>query len=118
MFPGYVFIELESEISAEQIIEYKKLKDFYHFLPSNNDIQYLPKKDMELLTHFMRFGEIGPSLVTFDENDRIEVLEGPLMGLEGCIKKVDKRKKRAKISVEFQNNTYTLDLSFDVLQKK
>ena len=62
--------------------------------------------------------KIGSSLVRFDENDRIVVIEGPLKGIEGNIIKVDKRKQRAKIRVDFAGTVHTLDLSFEDIERK
>jgi transcriptional antiterminator NusG len=53
--------------------------------------------------------------VYFDRNSRIVVLEGPLMGLEGKIIKVDKRKGRAKIKLDLYDNSFSCDLAFEVI---
>ena len=78
----------------------------------------LAGKDLAIIRHFMGLGpKIGPSLVRFDENDRILVIEGPLKGFEGCIIKVDRRKQRAKIRVDFAGSSHTMDLSFEDIEK-
>ena len=78
----------------------------------------LAGKDLEIIRHFMGLGpKIGPSLVCFDENDRILVIEGPLKGFEGCIIKVDRRKQRAKIHIDFAGVAHTMDLSFEDIEK-
>ena len=61
---------------------------------------------------------VGPSLVRFDENERIVVIEGPLKGIEGSIIKVDRRKQRARIQVDFAGGVHTMDLSFDDIERK
>jgi len=72
-----------------------------------------------LLQHFLRFGQIADtSVVTFNENDRICVKSGPLQGLEGFVVKVDKRKQRAKISLDFANENFVIDLAFNILEEK
>jgi transcriptional antiterminator NusG len=53
--------------------------------------------------------------VYFNENSRIVVVEGPLVGLEGRIIKVDKRKGRAKISLDLYNDSFAIDLAFEVI---
>lgn len=60
----------------------------------------------------------GLLMVHFDENERIVVDEGPLKGLEGSIIKVDRRKQRAKIQLDFHGSTYTLDLGFKISRGK
>jgi transcriptional antiterminator NusG len=53
--------------------------------------------------------------VYFNDNSRIVVIEGPLMGLEGRIVKVDRRKGRAKVSLDLYNDSFTIDLAFEVI---
>ena len=57
------------------------------------------------------------SKVYFDENSRIVVLLGPLKGLEGKIVKVDKRKRRAKVKLDIYEDSFFIDLAFDVIEK-
>ena len=117
VFPGYIFIETENdeEINAYKW-EFKSTEGFYRFLKSNNNITPLSNQDLELVLHFIKTGPIaGKSRVYFDENSRIVVVEGPLSGLEGRIIKVDKRKRRAKISLDLYNDSFTIDLAFDII---
>ena len=120
IFPGYIFLELEND---DNILKYqwifRKTKGFYRFLRSNLDICPLTDRDLELVLHFIRtVGQIaGKSLVTFDENSRIAVIEGPLAGLEGKIIKVDRRKGRAKINLDLYGESFTIDLAFEAITK-
>jgi len=118
VFPGYIFIEAESN---KEILEYqwefRRTEGFYRFLKTNKDITPLADRDLELVLHFIKSsGPIaGRSKVYFDENSRIIVVEGPLSGLEGRIVKVDKRKERAKIMLDLYNDSFTIDLGFEVI---
>ena len=120
IFPGYVFLELDDD---ENILKYKwafrRTDGFFRFLRSNKDIIPLADRDLELVLHFIRnVGPIaGKSLVTFDENNRIVVVDGPLFGLEGKIIKVDKRKGRAKINLDLYGETFSIDLAFEAITK-
>ena len=68
------------------------------------------------MAHFVRFGEvIGKSTVTFDENSRIQVKDGPLAGLEGRIVKVDRRKQRAKVRLDLYKDSFLVDFGFELL---
>ena len=119
VFSSYIIMQTTSEIDAKTLQELKKVPGFYHFLNSNTDIISLKGKDLEIIQHFLGLGpSIGSSLVRFDENNRIVVVEGPLKGFEGNIIKVDKRKQRAKIQVEFQGTSHTMDLSFEDISLK
>ena len=120
VFPGYVFLELNE---YENILDYqwafRRTDGFIRFLKSNQNIVPLQKRDLELALHFIR--NVGPmagkSRVYFNENSRIAVISGPLSGLEGRIVKADKRKGRAKVKLDLYNDSFYIDLAFEVLVK-
>jgi transcriptional antiterminator NusG len=118
VFPGYIFIEAESD---EEILacqwEFRRTQGFFRFLKSNQEITPLADRDLELVLHFIKnSGPVaGRSKVYFNENSRIVVVEGPLMGLEGRIIKVDRRKGRAKIKLDLYNDSFAVDLAFEVI---
>jgi len=118
VFPGYIFIEAENndEIQAKKW-DFRQTDGFYRFLKSNTNITPLADRDLELVLHFIsNAGSIaGRSKVYFNENSRIVVVEGPLIGLEGRIMKVDKRKGRAKIKLDLYDDSFTIDLGFEIL---
>ncbi len=116
VFPGYFFIEIE-KIDTELYNTLRHTKGFYRFLKNNKEITPLVGKDLSILHHFLQFGQtISTSQVYFDENDRICVTSGPLKGLEGFIIKVDKRKKRAKVKMDFANENLLIDLGFELIK--
>jgi transcriptional antiterminator NusG len=120
IFPGYIFVEVDDD---DTILHYnwdfRKTDGFFRFLRSNKNIQPLQNKDLELVLHFIK--KVGPvagkSTVYFNENSRIVVVDGPMVGLEGKIIKVDKRKGRAKIKLDLYDETFAIDLAFEVLAK-
>jgi transcriptional antiterminator NusG len=120
VFPGYVFVETEEE---NQIAEYRRAfqhtAGFYRFLKSNQNIRPLSGRDLELILHFIK--KVGPvagvSLAYFNEDARIMITEGPLLGLEGKIIKVDKRKGRAKIKLDLYGDSFAIDLPFKDIGK-
>ena len=120
VFPGYIFLELEAEenVHRYQMI-FRKTDGFFRFLRSNRDIAPLQNRDLELVLHFIK--KIGPvagkSKVYFNEDARIVVLHGPLSGLEGKIVKVDRRKKRAKVVLDLYDDSFSIDLAFEVIEK-
>jgi len=119
VFPSYIIMQSTQAFDPKLVQRFKALPDFYHFLRDNTDIVPLGGTDLSIIEHFLGLGpKIGPSLVRFDENDRIVVIEGPLKGIEGSIIKVDRRKQRAKICVDFAGSAHTMDLSFEDIEKK
>jgi transcriptional antiterminator NusG len=117
VFPGYIFIEAEMEDIIEYQWAFRRTEGFYRFLRSNQNIVPLSDRDLELVLHFIK--KVGPvaelSKVYFNEDSRIVVVDGPLMGLEGRIIKVDKRKKRAKVQLSLYEDSFSIDLAFEVM---
>ncbi|MFP4375914.1 MAG: antiterminator LoaP [Spirochaetales bacterium] len=115
IFPGYIFLQ-DGEIGETLFQAIKRVPGFYRFLESNQRIIPLSGDDLELISHFIKFGEvIGKSTVKFDENSRIYVLSGPLEGLEGKIVKIDKRKQRAKVQLDLYQESFLVDFGFELL---
>jgi transcriptional antiterminator NusG len=120
IFPGYIFVEIDDQngedISAHHWA-FRRTEGFFRFLKSNQNITPLVDRDLELVLHFIKkAGPVaGVSRAYFNENARIVVTEGPLMGLEGKIIKVDKRKGRAKIKLDLYDDSFSIDLAFEVI---
>jgi transcriptional antiterminator NusG len=117
LFPGYLFLETE-ELTRSLIYSLRRVPGFVRLLESTADPRPLSGNDLELVRHFLGFGEVvQESKVTFDENNRIEVIEGPLQGLEGRIVKVDKRKGRAKVRLDLYKDSFLVDLGFEIMSQ-
>lgn len=112
LFPGYLFLAAP-DLDADLYWSLKRTAGFLTFIKANAQVQPLNSRDRDLLRHFLHFGEVaGTSLIRFDENQRIQVIEGPLQGLEGRITRVDRRKQRARVSLEFHDTVFTVDLAY------
>lgn len=118
IFPGYLFYEA-ADLPPDVYWAFKKTSGFIRFLKDNQHIEPLSGEDKGLLLHFLSFGEIvHKSTVTFDENNHIEVIDGPMKGLEGKIVKVNRRKKRAKVMLSLYEQSFFVDFGFEYLQQK
>ena len=119
LFPGYVFLATDtSDLAVIQRWIIRTTTHFVRALASTKEPRPVKEKDRRLLAHFMSFGKVADiSKVCFDADDRIVVVEGPLKGLEGLIVKVDKRKRRAKIRLDMCENSFLVDMGFEILDK-
>ncbi len=119
LFPGYAFLRSE-HLSFEQVRDFYRTGLFFRFLPgkSSQGYKHLEGRDLDFVMRFYKSGPVARiSRVEFDEDDRIVVAEGPLKGYEGCIYKVDKRKRRAWFKIDFCDQTLSFCLCFDVIAK-
>lgn len=117
IFPGYVFIEADKiPYTDTRII--RQFPGFCRFLKNNNDIKPLSLEEKSLIKRLKVGGNIvGISRVFFNDNDRIQIVSGPMKGLEGKIIKVDKRKNRAKIELVLYENSFPIDFGFDLIEQ-
>ena len=118
IYPGYVFLSTP-ELSPEQQNDYRRVNGVIRWLGVDGKVMALGPGDLEILQHFLRNGEVvGISQVTYDANMRIQVLAGPLMGLEGRIIRVDKRKRRAHVRLDLYHSSFEVDFSFELIQAR
>ncbi|SDC51492.1 antiterminator LoaP [Shouchella lonarensis] len=131
LFPGYLLLQTRMNIDL-----YNRLKatpgcfhllntrryhldydaqDAANVMTQSECFSAIPAKEMELLLGLTREGEnIGVSEI-YIENARVAVRSGPLKGFEGLIKRVNKRKKRAKVVFTFMGNNQEMDMSVEIL---
>jgi transcriptional antiterminator NusG len=119
VFPGYVFLRSENILEELDVVwAIRRTEGFIRFLRQSQSPTPLSEVDLELLSHFISFGECADtSKVTFDENDRIVVLEGMLKGLEGRIDRVDRRKKKARVVIDMCKSQFHIYLGFEVVER-
>ena len=98
LFPGYVFLSCE-KLTDEILIALRKIDGFCRILKSNVDPTMFQGSSLAELQSFIQKGESwGFSKVEFAEGKPIKVVSGPMMGLEGQIYKINKKKKRITIT--------------------
>jgi transcriptional antiterminator NusG len=117
IFPGYLFLETLI-ITPEIYNTCRRIPGFIRFLKDNRQITPLSGRDKEIVAHFLDLGEVvGYSLATFDENQRVRIVSGPLKGLEGHIVKVNRRKNRIKLKLELYEDSFFIDFGFESIEK-
>ncbi|MBH5316344.1 antiterminator LoaP [Paenibacillus sp. GSMTC-2017] len=134
MFPSYVL--LNTKMDVQTYYDLKQIPGYYRLLNKyyNHDIYKRKKKNNsedhqnDYLFSKINNDEISLILQLIDnkgmidyshiytENARVTVCEGPLKGKEGMIKKIDKRKKRARIVLQFIGNEISMDVGIKVLE--
>lgn len=115
LFQSYVFWETDS---LDGFSFLQKGKGFVKILPQNNEPKSLSDEDVELLQSFLKYGTVMPILrVTFDINDKIQILDGLFNGQEALVKAVNRRNKRVNFDVELMNGSRLIGLTYEVVKK-
>ncbi|WP_127530244.1 antiterminator LoaP [Paenibacillus kobensis] len=134
LFPGYVFIQTQMNYATYYILQtnpyiYRLLnycgrKDLIHHHqdsdhPEEVEEQYfkqVPEEEISPILGLLDHDDVVENSKVYFENSRINVVSGPLTGKEGIVKKVDKRKRRAKVSLNLFGGERTIDLGIIVLE--
>ncbi|AJS58364.1 antiterminator LoaP [Paenibacillus sp. IHBB 10380] len=141
IFPGYVFIETRMNprifYELQRLPKFYKLvrnasyliqrankvthnKEFLHEIDSENDqyddlFTYIEDAEMNPIIQLLRKDDtIHYSQVSFQGNF-LSVKSGPLVGLENSIRRIDKRKRRAKIGLNIMGVEKTIDVGIEIM---
>ena len=115
LIPGYVLAY--AHMNTHLYYQLKSIPRVYSVLKSEYDPVPIRQQEMELLLILTRDGQtIGFSEI-YKEGDKIQVIKGPLKGLEGIIQKCDRRKKRVKVALEFLGQLRRVDLGAYMVEK-
>ena len=52
------------------------------------------------------------------ENDRVQILSGPLMGMEGNIRRIDRHKRIAYLEIEMFGRTVEMKVGLEIIRKE
>ncbi len=115
LFPGYVFLVSEN---LEQLVDsLKKVTGFTKLIGTGDTIVPLTEKEINFL---MRFGgkdhtvEMSEGII---EGDQIIITEGPLMGQEAMIKKIDRHKRKAWLEMEMFGRMQRVEVGLEITKK-
>lgn len=116
LFPGYVLIK--TIMNTEIYYKLKRVNGIIKLLRNEKEILTVSQKELKILKILIDNDDnnIGISRV-YKENDSIRIIEGPLMGLEGQIVKIDTRKGRAKVNIGFINEEKLVELGIELIDK-
>ena len=113
LFPGYAFFGIE-ELRPEFFEILRKVKGFCRILYDNHNPVKLAGTALEELNLFIHNGEHwGISKVQFLPGKVIKAMSGPLVGLEGKIIAVNKKKKRVTVQSSLMPDGKRFDLLYE-----
>ena len=121
-FPGYVFIRSQKRVedsTHELQSSIYGINEAYYFLCYGNDKQDMALREDErvLLERLMNAEFCIDSSVGFMEGDCVNVISGPLDGIESRIIKINKQKRTAVIEVDMFGGKKQVTLMLEVLEK-
>lgn len=113
LFPGYLLVN--GDIGTDEYYGFKNTPGLWKLLESSGELLPIPLNEINFFIRLINDGEvIGPSKLV-KEGERVKVVEGPLMDMEGFITKVDQRKGRVKVRMTFLGEERLMDFAADML---
>lgn len=115
LFPGYIFV-VTDEIAA-LYTELNKIQGFAKILGDQTCLLPLTEREVSFIRRFGGEEHVVGMSWGMIENDEVMIMEGPLKGLEGCIRRIDRHKRRAEIEIEMFGRTVNATVGIEIVRK-
>ena len=116
LFPGYVFVETEH--IQEFFFALKIIPELTKILRAENVWMPLYPSEDAFLTRLMGQEKVVKVSKGFIEGERVVIQEGPMQGLEGLIRKIDRHKRTASIEVELFMRRVEVNVGLEIVEKR
>lgn len=118
MFPGYLFLISTPEQIQEVATCLKQVIGFTKILGENQAFIPLYPQEVEFLLGFSDSNHNVGLSSGFIENDNITVTQGPLVGKEGYIRKINRHKRMAEIELFFMGRSTRVQVPLEIITKQ
>lgn len=109
LFPGYIL--LSGNISYKEYDLFSNVPGVIRLLKDKNGPMEISRYEMSIINQLICNNDIIGYSSAYFEGGRIIITDGPLLGLEGYIVAVDKRKGRAKVRLNIMGQPRVVELS-------
>ena len=116
MFPGYVFIV--SDNPEELVTKLRLIQGLTKVLKTGNEIVPISESEVKVLQRLGGDEQVVETSIGLIENDRIIITSGPLEGMEGYIKKIDRHKRIAWLEIELMGRNMQAQVGLEVVEKR
>lgn len=114
--PGYVFL------IARNLIELKEklpmVNGMTRLLGTGDEIIPLSGEEVSFLLRMGNEEQLVEMSTGMIEKDRVQILSGPLMGMESSIRRIDRHKRKAYLEVQLFGRTVETQVGLEIVAKK
>jgi len=122
LYPGYIFIQ--SVLSPDKFCEAMFLvvypiKDAYRVLHNGSDRLDTALRENERLFFQRLFGKdfIIEDSIGVIKDGKTLIISGPLAGMEGMIKKIDRHRREATVEISIMGEVKKVTLGLEIVEK-
>lgn len=117
LFPGYVLVKLNLDYATYR--ELRNTHRVFGVLKMATDHgeywSHIPEEEIAPILQLIGDGEIVEHSRALIQNAKVMIVSGPLLGMEGTIRKIDKRKHRARIALAWMGVQHLIDVGLEVI---
>ena len=77
----------------------------------------LSQEEVELLLKLGKEEQLVAMSTGIIENDQVRILTGPLQGMEGYIRKINRHKRKAWVSIEMFGRSVDMEVGLEIVKK-
>jgi transcriptional antiterminator NusG len=121
-FPGYIFIQ--TDLVAKDLLvltreSIKKTKDVYRFLTydDKNNI-FIRNKELSPLVALCNGTTCIKKSSGIIVGDAVMIISGPLVGMEGFIKRIDKYRRRATLDLYMMGGIHSVTVALEIVVRR
>lgn len=114
LFPGYLLIN--GLFGTEEYYKIKGTPGMIRLLGDKNGPIEIQENEISIISSLISENEIIGISSILVESGRAIVVDGPLLGMDGIIAAIDKRKGRVKVRLDFIGEQRLVELSVNMLQ--
>lgn len=114
--PGYIFVHMEQEMTADLLKAISDVQDVFFFLHYPNGRLELEREDEKFAIGVFELPRIITAKNVFIKNgDQVEIISGAFTAIRGKVIKIDRRHNRVDVSIIFMEKEMKLTLPFESL---
>lgn len=115
LFPGYIFTVSEN---IDALFEYlKKIDGLTRLLGTGQEIVALSSEEIEFLKRFGGEAQVVSMSEGIIIDSKVKINSGPLKGLEGFIKKIDRHKRKAWLELPMFGRVQRVQVGLEITEK-
>lgn len=115
MFPGYLFVTTDQ---PEQLyLDFMHVPKLTKLLGTGKEPVALSEKEVSFLRRILNAEGVVEMSQGVLEGSRLVIQEGPLKGLEGLVKKIDRHKRKAVLEVEMFGRIVDVEMGVEIGRK-
>jgi transcriptional antiterminator NusG len=116
MFPGYILAHGNITDSSYSMV--RQIADVYKWISDDSGPLQIQQDEIGLIKKLTDEDDVIHLSKVVYEGQKIVVVDGPLLGQEAIIRKVDKRKGRVKIAITMFSDEKLLDISVEDIENQ